>query len=625
MRLTLVFCLGLAASAGLVPAQTNPVKVATQARFDLFGTGTGALTNGYMLVGDASVGRQTWLATSDQPSSFTVSFTIPHFAWTPASFKFTPASSGTVGIILRGSWEQSPSGTIYRQEVLWDACSAAGARLTNGSFEAVAGSLPSGWWRTYGTDAAVDRGPITPVDGTNYVRVWHDGPLSCNLSVTGGVPVTLSFYARAVFPAGFAEMTRVLSTSTPAHLAARKFMRGVNMGNYLEAPPGQDWGSHYAASDFANARSQGFDHVRIPVGWNFYAGPAPGYTLSNSIFGKADFMVTNALSRGLAAVLNIHNWDGFGTNALGNTNEFYAIWRQIAAHYSNSPPELAFELINEPYGTGSSTAILNPIYAEAVRQIRLTNPNRTVFVGPSQWNGISELNNLLLPETDTNLIVTVHCYDPFYLTHQGATWPGPDTATTGLIFPGPPPTPLAPATGVSSWVTNWIADYNTLPAEGNPSSPIAFRAKLQFAGQWASYYGRPVHVGEFGCYTKAEPASRARFYNEFRSTADTQGLGWAMWDWNAGFHYWDPATGQPAPGLPAAMFPAPQLTSTAAGRIGLTAALAKTIRIDRNQALASLNTWVPIQTNSLTNINWLYTDPTAATSSASFYRALWLK
>ena len=625
MRLSVLLTLALAFSALPAAAQSNLVKVATVARFDLFGTGTGPLTNGYMLTGDASVGRQTWLVASNQPSSYTVNFTIAHFAWTPAAFRFTPASNGTVSLTLRGPWEQSPSNQIYKQEVLWDACSVVNTRLTNGSFELLSGGLPAGWWRTYGTDAAVDRGPVTPVGGTNYLRVWHDGPLSCNLTVAGGLPVTLYFYARAVFPTNFTDMARVLSTDTPAHLAARKFMRGVNMGNYLEAPPGQDWGSHYTANDFSNIRTQGFDHVRIPIGWNFYVGPAPNYTLSNSIFGKVDFMVTNALNRGLAVILNIHNWDGFGTDALGYTNQFYAIWRQIAAYYSNSPPSVAFELINEPNGPGSSTTILNSIYAEAIRQIRLTNPHRTIFVGPGQWNSIPELNNLLLPDTDTNLVVTVHCYDPFYFTHQGATWPGPDTATTGLIFPGPPATPLAPAAGVSAWVTNWIADYNTLPTEGNPSSPIAFKSKLQFAGQWAVYYGRPVHVGEFGCYSVAASISRARFYTEFRSTTDTQGLGWAMWDWNAGFRYWDPATAQPMPGLPAAIFPPPQLAATAAGAISLNAALAKTFRLERTQTLGSSNAWLPLATNILTTTNWLYTDPDAATNRASFYRALWLK
>jgi hypothetical protein len=35
--------------------------------------------------------------------------------------------------------------------------------------------------------------------------------------------------------------------------------------------------------------------------------------------------------------------------------------------------------------------------------------------------------------------------------------------------------------------------------------------------------------------------------------------------------------------------------------------------------------WLPLQTNTLTTTNWLYTDPDAARSNASFYRALWLK
>ena len=45
---------------------------------------------------------------------------------------------------------------------------------------------------------------------------------------------------------------------------------------------------------------------------------------------------------------------------------------------------------------------------------------------------------LRLPDDDENLIVTVHNYDPFYFTHQGATWAGPDTKVTGIRFPGPP-------------------------------------------------------------------------------------------------------------------------------------------------------------------------------------------
>jgi hypothetical protein len=58
-------------------------------------------------------------------------------------------------------------------------------------------------------------------------------------------------------------MVRIGATNTPAHSAAYHFMRGVNLGNYLEADPGQGWSVPYAASEFAAMHAEGFDHVRI--------------------------------------------------------------------------------------------------------------------------------------------------------------------------------------------------------------------------------------------------------------------------------------------------------------------------------------------------------------------------
>jgi hypothetical protein len=183
------FFVGMCISIG--HAQTNLVQVATQARFDLIASyNVGALTNGYLLTSAGSVGRQTWIDPTNQPLSYTVSFNIAHFAWTEAAFKFAPASNGTVTLTLRGPWEMSPNGLIYRQEVLWDACSATNATISNGSFEVLSGGTPVGWTPAYG-DPAVNTGPVTPVDGTNYARVWHDGPWNYTFAVTGGLPVTL--------------------------------------------------------------------------------------------------------------------------------------------------------------------------------------------------------------------------------------------------------------------------------------------------------------------------------------------------------------------------------------------------------------------------------------------------
>jgi endoglucanase len=626
---------GLAGAAFFLPppsgavAQSNPVKLATQARFDLMASASvGALTNGHVLAGSGSMARQTWIAPADQPRSYTANLAIFHFTWSELAVRFTPAGNGTVELILRGPWEQPPGGgAIYKQEVLWDALSATNTPLPNGSFESVSGGVPAGWSRPYGS-AFVTNGPVAAVDGARFVGVWHDAPLACSLAVTGGLPVTLRFFARAQTPADFSDMARVTNLNSAAHLAARRFMRGVNLGNYLEAPPGQNWGASYTTNDFVWIRTEGFDHVRLPIAWQHHTGPAPDYTLSNSIFAKADFLVTNALNRGLGALVNIHHFDDFTTDPAAWTNKFYAIWRQVAAHYASQPSALAFELINEPKDA-ATTAVLNPIHAEAIRQIREISPARTLFVGPGQWNSITELGNLRLPDTDENLIVTVHCYDPFLFTHQGASWTLPDTATTNLVFPGPPATPVTPAPGIGAWATNWLRDYNTVPADLNPCSPRAFHGKLLIAQQWGEYYGRPMHVGEFGAYHPCAPAeSRVRFYREIRERMDELGLGWAMWDWKAGFHYWKESGNGGAPdppGLRDALFPPPRLRTPSAGVLETDDAVGKTFVIQRAPGLSTAPAWQNLATQTLTTSRLSFNDAEAPLLTGGWYRLEWRK
>jgi endoglucanase len=352
-------------------------------------------------------------------------------------------------------------------------------------------------------------------------------------------------------------MKPIASHDTPAYRQARRFLRGANLGDYLEAD--RRWRNiQITAEDFANMKREGFDHVRVPVGWHQYAGPGPDFTLEPEIFSLVDFVVTNALQDHLAVMINIHHFDALDADPTNAAAEFLAIWRQIAAHYRDYPPSLAFELDNEPH-QNATTALMNPLYAEAIQEIRQTNPQRTIFVEPGGWGSIAEMKHLVLPPDD-NVIVSAHCYDPFNFTHQGASWTGGATPVTGIIFPGPPAQPLIPDPKLSlkPYQKDWIAQYNTLPTEKNPSSALAFTEKLKYLRAWSDYYGRPVHLGEFGAYTKADEISRAHFYSAFRQAAERNGLGWCIWDWNAGFRYWDEAAGKAMPGMHDALFGKPQ-------------------------------------------------------------------
>jgi len=354
-------------------------------------------------------------------------------------------------------------------------------------------------------------------------------------------------------PSNPPAMQPITQHKTPAYREAKLFLRGANLGDYLEA-------NRYRrnitvdAGEFAEMKQEGFDHVRVPIGWHQYAGPGPDFTLEPEIFSLVDFVVTNALQNKLAVMINIHHFNALDQNPTNATPEFLAIWRQIAAHYEKFSAPLAFELDNEPH-ENATTALMNPIYAQTIAEIRKTNPRRTIVVEPGGWGGIGELNKLVLPPDD-NVIVSVHCYDPFYFTHQGATWTSGQTPVTGIIFPGPPAQPLVPdpKLKLKNSLLEWIEKYNTLPTNQNPSSPLAFTQKLKFIRAWSDYYGRPVHLGEFGAYTKADEQSRANFYSTFRRAAEREQIGWCIWDWSAGFRYWDKNNNHPMPGMHEALF-----------------------------------------------------------------------
>jgi len=355
-------------------------------------------------------------------------------------------------------------------------------------------------------------------------------------------------------PANPPELKPIASHSTPAYREAQYFLHGANLGNFLEVKPGENWGVQVSADEFPAIKREGFDHVRVPVGWHHYAGPAPDFKLSPEIFSKVDFAVTNALQNKLAVMINIHHFDELDHAPTNTAPEFLAIWRQIAVHYQRYPRQLAFELDNEPHDN-ATTALMNPIYAQAIADIRESNPRRTIFVEPGGWGSINELKNLVLP-SDDNIIVSVHCYDPFYFTHQGASWTGGATPMTGIVFPGPPAQPLAenPNWKLKPYQVDWLKKYNTLPTDKNPSSPSAFTDKLKYIAAWSDYYGRPIHLGEFGAFTKADEQSRANFYSAFRRAAEQNKIGWCIWDWSAGFRYWDKDNNRAMPGMHEALF-----------------------------------------------------------------------
>jgi endoglucanase len=331
-----------------------------------------------------------------------------------------------------------------------------------------------------------------------------------------------------------------------AHAQAERLGCGVNLGNALEAPREGEWGVVLQEEYFVLIREAGFDTVRVPIRWSAHAAQQAPYTIDEAFFERVDWVVDHALAQGLNVAINMHHYDEIFAEPDGHRERFWAMWRQIAARYAarcgDQPERLYLEPLNEPHDRLTPRK-WNDLLAETIAVIREEDAVHTLIVGGGEWNGVQALDQLRIPAGEQNVVCTFHFYEPFMFTHQGAEWVGPEFSTTGIIWPGPPDRPLEPnaAAARTGWTKDWFRQYSTLPAAENPSGPGPVLQAMDQAARWMKQTGRPLWLGEFGAYSTADMASRARWTAFVRQEAEKRGISWAYWEFCAGFGLYDPA------------------------------------------------------------------------------------
>ncbi len=252
------------------------------------------------------------------------------------------------------------------------------------------------------------------------------------------------------------------------------FGRAVNVGNALEAPNEGAWGLTIVERHVTAIADAGFQTVRLPVRWSSHALETAPYTIDTAFLARVDEVVGWILDHGLQVVVDVHHYDEMATDPAAHVERWLGIWRQLAEHYQSAPDALAFELMNEPNGA-LDDALWNSMVREALTVIRATNPTRWVVVGPTQWNAIGALPGLELPDDD-HLVLTVHYYDPFPFTHQGAEWVTPQPPV-GVTWTG---TQLGPTAGWQDWSWGAVRSYGEA-------------LSVTYEGGWTGYYLQSAH------------------------------------------------------------------------------------------------------------------------------------
>jgi aryl-phospho-beta-D-glucosidase BglC (GH1 family) len=289
--------------------------------------------------------------------------------------------------------------------------------------------------------------------------------------------------------------------------------RGINMGNMFEAPTEEAWGNPWKSGYFKLIADLGFQHVRLPVRWE----PAqrslaqPPYTIAPEFLQRIQHVVQEAQAHQLLVVLNMHHHEELMKDPQGQRERFIQQWSQIAEWFSSKPDTLHFELLNEPH-ENLTAEIWNGLLIEGLEAIRYHSPNRPVVIGPAGWGGINGLEKLALPN-DNHLILSIHYYEPFKFTHQGADWLAPES-------------------------TRWLGTrWQDLDRE-RETIRQAFLPVLEFSKQ----HGTPIYIGEFGAFSRADINSRVLWTRFLARYFEEQGFSWAYWEFSSGFGIYNPQT-----------------------------------------------------------------------------------
>jgi endoglucanase len=287
----------------------------------------------------------------------------------------------------------------------------------------------------------------------------------------------------------------------------KRLGRGVNVLGYDPIWQSPSKG-RFQVEHFKLIHEAGFNHLRVNLHGFHGAGAKPSGEMSDACLETLDWVVRQGLANKLMVILDFHEFVEMAKSAVTKKDRFLTLWRQLATRYKDAPSEVLFEILNEP-NSELTPALWNQFLREALAVIRDTNPTRTVIIGPTDWNNIDFLEKLELPEGDRNIIVTVHYYRPMAFTHQGAAWAPEFTDKVGVTW------------------------------QGTQQERQAVAADFAKAQAWAARHKRPVYLGEFGAYDKADMAYRVRYIDCVARQAEKLGWSWGYWQFDSDFIVYD--------------------------------------------------------------------------------------
>ncbi len=231
------------------------------------------------------------------------------------------------------------------------------------------------------------------------------------------------------------------------------------------------------ATDLSVLASWRANVVRWQLGATTYTNGLSTATHSTALaneLAKLDALLPNFSSRGMAVTLDLHSLSTHQFDNATNQKKLIDVWRQLAARYKNggtnsySAAIWGYDINNEPHDDAwtENLLTLNELSEQVALAIREIDPTKAIIIEP--YNAEPGRMADLRPVRTTNVVYSIHYYNPWSYVAQGVDVSQPYTPIT---YPG--------------------------TIEGTTWDSTKMRANVQATVDFQTKYQVSIYVGEF--------------------------------------------------------------------------------------------------------------------------------
>ena len=267
----------------------------------------------------------------------------------------------------------------------------------------------------------------------------------------------------------------------------------------------------------------GFKTVRLPVAFDMYLQPNSS-NFQIQLLDKLGDAYNTCQKLGLSLIITYH----YGKVYYGSDNRYSErdrimwMWKQMQNKFRGMGyQDLFFELYNEP--TEERAAYKEDINY-IVKGLRWEEKDRYYIIGGTNYNNADELLDLGKLDDD-KILYTIHFYEPYIFTHQGAEWVKDHTYVTNIPYPYEKK--RMPNLDKSYMGTGIEQDYAKYPAEGTKEY---ITVRLRRIAEECKKRNMPLICTESGVINQADEKYRRNYLEDITSIMDDLKIPLVLWD-----------------------------------------------------------------------------------------------